>query len=271
MNPVTIPQNPIQFEGICNFRDLGGLKKRQGETVRHGMIFRSDELSRLTDTDVSHLTKLPLRTIVDLRTDWEISRWPDRHPATIRNAVVCTLDTPRCLISIGNLYDDKSIERLDPAVRDMLGDTDAKLGTLPEEQIREAVIKLYEMMIEEADFIEAYRRIFSMLLQDENMPLLFHCMAGKDRTGVLAALIYSALDIDEEAIVEDYLVSNVVAGRKYAKQIAMNPSLRYLYRAYPEYISAFLGKIRGKCGTAEHYLRETLNVDTDEMKKLYLE
>ncbi len=258
------------LEGVCNFRDLGGIRNKDARTVKRGMIFRCDELSRLTDADLLCLANIPLRTIVDLRTEWEIHRRPDRKPASLRTMAVCTLDTPRCLTSISDLHDDRSLLHVDPNVRTMLGDTDAKLGTMPEERIRATVIKLYETMTSEPDFIEVYRKIFTMLFRDDDVPILFHCMAGKDRTGVVAALILSALDVDEDTIMEDYLVSNVVAEKRYDKPLKINPSLKYLYKAYPEFLRAFLDQIRNDYGTVSRYLREVIGIDPKAMQDRYL-
>lgn len=259
-----------KLEGVCNFRDLGGLENRHGQTVRHGLIFRSDELSRLGEGDLRFLSEIPLRTIVDLRTDREIARCPSRRPASLRTMALCTLDTPRCLTEVAGTHDDAVLDRIDRKVRDMLGNTDAKLGTLPEDEVRRATVRLYERMTTEPDFLAVYRRIFDLLLQEESVPLLFHCMAGKDRTGMVAALILSALDVDEETILEDYLLSNVVAEKKYAKQIAMNPVLRYLYRAYPEFLEAAFAKIRSDHGSVQKYLQSVLGIDTRRMKDRYL-
>lgn len=270
MNSVLMNVEPVVLESVCNFRDLGGLKTRDGRTVKSGMIFRSDELSRLSDRDLQYLADISLRTIVDLRTDWEIKRCPDRKPATVCNAVICSMDTPRCLTAIENLHDDKMLDGMDADVRNMLGDVDAKMGTLPEEQIRSTVIKLYERMTTELDFIEAFRRIFALLLQEENVPLLFHCMAGKDRTGVVAALILSAIGVDEETIMADYLISNIVAGKKYAKQIALNRSLRYLYETHPEFLDAAFSKIKRDHGSTQRFLCDTLGVDLEKIQQRYL-
>lgn len=274
MNSIAMATEPVfrsQLEGACNFRDLGGLETRDGRIVKRGMIFRTDEMSRLTDADLRYLSALPLRTIVDLRTKPEIARRPNRKPASLQSMEIGTLDTPRCLADVANLHDDSILNSVDKDIQNTLGNTDAKMGTLPEEQIRVAVIKLYGQMTAEPDFIAVYRRIFALLLQDDAVPLVFHCMAGKDRTGIVAALILSALNVDEEEIMRDYLLSNVVAEKKYSKQLAVNHALRYLYEAHPEFLQAAFERIRNDHGTVQNYLRKILGADIEKMQERYLD
>lgn len=259
------------LESLSNFRDLGGLKNREGKAVKPGLIFRSDELSRLTDADLQALAAIPLRTIVDLRTPMEIDRKPDRRPDSLRNMVVCTLDTPRCMTAIADQQDDASLEKVSPIFRRMLNDTDAKISTLSEERIRMTMASLYEQMTVEPDFIEVYRQIFALLMRDDAVPLLFHCMAGKDRTGIVAALILAALDVDEATIVADYMLSDVVIHTRYAKPVAADPPLRYLYGTSEEYIEASLAKIRRDHGTAANYLRDVIHADLAGLRARYLE
>lgn len=257
------------LEGVCNFRDLGGIRNREGRAVKHGLIFRTDELSRLTDADLRTLNDLPLRTIVDLRTESEIVRRPNRRPTSVRNMALCTLDTPGLLTSIAHLQDDQSLAGVDQETQSMLGKTDAKLGTLQEEEIKSAMTRLYTQMLVEPDFQAVYRRIFEMLSSDDDTPLLFHCMAGKDRTGIVAALILLALDVDEEAIMKDYLLSDIVLEKRYFKQVGLNPSLRPLYGTCPEFMQAVFDKIRNDYGNARRYLSEVIGVDVEAMKKRY--
>lgn len=262
--------NARKLDGACNFRDLGGFETKEGRILKHGMIFRSDELSRLTESDLEFLAGIPLRTIIDLRTNWEIARRPDKKPSTVQNISIFSLDTPRILGTIANVQDDPASDHTDENPQALLGNMDAELGALSAEQLHDAVVKLYERMTTEPNFIAVYRKIFALLLQEQSVPLLFHCMAGKDRTGIVAALILSALEVDEESIVEDYLLSNIVAEERYAKTIAKNETLQYLYKAYPEYLRASFVKIRSDHGTVYHYLEETLHVDTEKLKERYL-
>ena len=265
-----VEQRAIPLEGSCNCRDLGGLETRDGRRVRSGMILRSDELSRLSDADLQVLHAIPLQTIVDLRIAGEIDRRPDRKPDSVRRMIRLSLDTPRWLTSIAEAEDKTTLGKIDDRAGSMLGKTDARISALPEERIRAAVMQLYERLVAEKDCIEAYKEIFALLLQQREESLLFHCAAGKDRTGIVAALILAALDVDEAVILEDYLISNVVAEKKYAMQIELVPSSRYLYEARPEYLQAAWKRIRRDHGTVETYLRHALKVDMDGMKERFL-
>ncbi len=263
-------RKPITLQGVCNFRDLGGLKSADGRTIRSGRIFRSDELSRLSDADLLTLRSLPLLTIVDLRIEWEINRRPDRTPVSLHNRITCSMDTPAFMSAFAG-RSGGSLDGVDPKIRNLLGDTDAKISTLSTDQTRDAMMEMYENLVVEPHCLEVYRRIFTLLLEEHGTPLLFHCMAGKDRTGMVAALILFALGVDEETILEDYLLSNVVVDKKYATQIALCPSLRSLFETRPEYLQAALAKIRSDSGSVDRFLREKIGVDPKEMQKLYLD
>ncbi len=262
-------RKPIALQGVCNFRDLGGLKTADGRTVRSGKIFRSDELSRLSDADLQSLRSLPLLTIVDLRIEWEINRHPDRTPVSLLNKITCSMDTPAFMSAFAGRRGG-SLDGVDPNLRNLLGDTDAKISTLSTDQTRGAMREMYEILVVEPHCLEAYRRIFALLLKDNGTPLLFHCMAGKDRTGIVAALILFALGVDEETILEDYLLSNIVVDKKYATQIALCPSLRSLFETRPEYLQAALAKIRNVSGSVDRFLREKIGVDPKEIQERYL-
>lgn len=270
MNCIVEAKKEIKLEGVCNFRDLGGIPCRDGRTVKTGLIFRTDELSQLTDHDLLILNELPLRTIVDLRTPPEIERRPNRCPESLQTMALCVLDTPKLLVSITGLHDDRRLEGIDQETQSMLGKTDAKLGTLEAEKIKSAMTQLYVRMLIEPDFLAVYRRIFHLLSNESDTPLLFHCMAGKDRTGVVAALILLALNVDEETIMEDYLLSQIVVEKRYFKQIEKNPAFRYLYGLLPDYLQAAFDQIRNEHGDAQRFLVETLGIQPETLQARYL-
>ncbi len=171
---------PVALTRASNVRDLGGWPA-QGGRVRFGCVYRAAALSGLTPEDAGTLSALGIRTVCDLRGRAERAAAPPR-------------------------LDDLTIQSLpiEPSVgaslRDILA-TRAATG----EDVLTLLHKAYTAYA--LDWAHCYRAIFDVLLRDDG-PLLFHCSAGKDRTGFGAALILTALGVPREAVMADYLASN---------------------------------------------------------------
>ncbi len=175
------PERHLPLEGGHNFRDLGGYRSVDGRTVRWGRLFRSGRLSGLTTDDVARLAGRGIRVVCDLRTPVERRREP-------------------------------SVEGLAPV--HLAWDYDVGHGRLRElasqpgvtpQQIHDGLADAYAGM--PWQFARPYADAIRLLV-DGQLPLVFHCTAGKDRTGVLAALILRALEVPERDVVEDYLLTD---------------------------------------------------------------
>ena len=180
------PERRLPLQGASNFRDLGGYETDDGRRVRWRKVFRSGALDRLTDADLAALREIGLRTICDLRHEEEQSLYPTRlYP-----------ETPPKIHSlpIRPLVRGRYRERIEA------GDDDS--GNLATQYMTEA----YRCYVR--DHAEAYKGLMHRLADADNHPLVFHCAAGKDRTGFAAALILMTLGVPEEAIYEDYLLTN---------------------------------------------------------------
>jgi protein-tyrosine phosphatase len=166
----------IVFDACFNFRDVGGHETADGRRVRTGLLYRADTLHRLTERDLDALRGLGLRTVIDLRTRDEL----DRHGrAGLGDDEVAHLHLP--------MIDE--IRRSDvPA--------DAEAPT------REKRGELYFRMVERGGPMVA--EALRVLARPEALPAVFHCTAGKDRTGVLAALVLGQLGVPDDAIAADY-------------------------------------------------------------------
>lgn len=236
----------LPMTGGYNFRDLGGIKNKDGKYVKWGKIFRSDDLNHLTDDDLKYLGSIPLVSIVDFRSEEERKAAPDKNLANlVRNYEYS--------IAPGNLMNAATFNNEIITVGGM--------DTL--------MMKLNELLVTDSVAIEKYRDFFA-LLQNGDMPLLFHCSAGKDRTGMGAALVLSSLGVDEEIIVNDYLMSNTYLDTKYAKYKEENPAMESLFSVKPEFLKAGLAQIKKDYGSVDNFLTKVLNVDIDKMKELYL-
>lgn len=240
-----IAERRLPLQGTYNVRDMGGYKNKDGCFVKWGKVFRADNLSGLTGQGLTYLKNIPLRMIVDFRSEYERSHEPDKIPSSVNKAIIQE-------ISLGNLMVFPDMENM------------------TDEVSRSKLIEMNKLFVSEPAIIQEYKRFFE-LLQDENMPpLLFHCSAGKDRTGLAAALFLYSLGVNEETIMYDYGLTSKNMERKYAPEISKYPDTKSMYMAYPEYLQAALNLIKQNYGSVEDYLKNILNVDIEKMKGLYL-
>ena len=173
----------IPLEGASNLRDLGGWRGHQGQALRHGVLFRSDALHRLTDQDLMKLEATGLSTVCDLRGTHEAAASPSRLPPGAR-AVPLPIEP-----------------RIGASLRDLLANGAATRA----ETTRLLGVAYLNYATEQ---LPVYRQLCDLILEDERRPLLFHCSAGKDRTGLGAALILTALGVSQEQILADYVATD---------------------------------------------------------------
>jgi protein-tyrosine phosphatase len=194
---VTIVERVVPFSTVFNFRDLGGYPAAGGRTVRWGRLYRSDGLFRLTEDDFTTFAALDVRTVLDLRR-------PDE------------LETDGRIAAALDLYYHNVNFHADLWPPHELG---------PEAMPRYLADRYAEMAdggITGANPVGAALRL---LVRDDLSPLVFHCAAGKDRTGVLAALTLSLLGVDDDDIADDYALS-ADAERRYREwQRTLSPDL----------------------------------------------
>jgi len=175
----------IPLEGAMNFRDFGGYATAEGRRVKTHRLFRSGGLAGLTDADHAVLGAFDIKLICDLRRGSEKSHMPTRW---------CT--EPAAELWHLPLFPDGSTSTLAGW---------SKIKTT--EGVRDKMIDIYRALVTKPDIFEKYRILFERLAQADNYPVLVHCSAGKDRTGVVCALILSMLGVDRDTIMEDYLLT----------------------------------------------------------------
>lgn len=191
----------IPMDGPQNFRDLGGFLNRDGRMVAWNRLYRADGLSSLSERDEALLQKLNIRTIVDLRGTSEQKAMPDRVPEGVR-------------------YCACPMMREDPSA--------------PDQAARSFAMSLkvgYLKMVQESP--EQVGRAANAVMEGlEQGAVVFHCTAGKDRTGVLAAVLLLLLNVAEEDIVADYQVSYTYNANGINRMIERIPELKeYLLQA----------------------------------------
>jgi protein-tyrosine phosphatase len=177
----------VDLQGASNFRDLGGYPTVDGGQTRWGRVYRSDALHRLSPQDLATVKQLGLRTVYDLRVAEERLQAPSALPVGL---------TPTA-VPIGTSLRGRGGRAGEFAALLASGDW----GELPHDYL----VFVYEDLLEHhaGDF----GRLLSHLSRDRNVPALFHCRQGKDRTGLAAALLLSALGVDEATVLDDYELS----------------------------------------------------------------
>lgn len=231
----------IPVDGAFNVRDLGGYKTKDGKTVRYGLVYRSGALNELTPKGLAEFENRKLKTIVDFRAENERRSEPTKQPATVEE--ICMLD-----IDAGNVI---------------------TLSQINDDTGPQAMKDINAYLADEAR--PQYMEFFNILADKGKAPVLFHCSAGKDRTGFAAAMFLSALGVDRETIYRDYLISADLVADKYRPIVEKEPHLASLMTVRREYLETAFEIIDSKYGGVENYLKNELNVDLDLMKRLYTE
>ena len=191
------PVRHVEMATIHNFRDIGGYEAMGGMSVRMRALYRADGLYRLafSDDDIAIVRDLGIRTVIDLRSDRELEergRFPvDKHDVDFHHVPII----------------DKTWEHTD--VPDFANDVDF-------------LVWAYEQMLVEGR--DKFRRAFSVIADGAQLPVVYHCAAGKDRTGLLTMLLLGVLGVHDDDIVHDYALS----------QEAMKRMLQWLEVNYPE-------------------------------------
>jgi protein-tyrosine phosphatase len=182
VDPTTGEVRLLPFESTENFRDLGGYASALGGTVRWRTVFRSDGLQSLTDADLALFESLGIRAVYDLRRDSERESRPNRVPSDAH-----------CLMT--SVDQAGALSEVRPTLTGQRGG---------EELLR----SMYAQMVEHSAV--AIAGVFAELADAGRLPALFHCHAGKDRTGLVAALLLDLLGVDRERVLDDYEVSSVL-------------------------------------------------------------
>ncbi len=260
----------IAIDGLINFRDLGGYHAYDGQTVNWGMVYRSAQLDRLTEDGVKALAALDIKAVIDLRFGDETSKYPTVIAAVPNAEILAWADEAQ----VDTQSQSDAIKR---SWRDSLETNDPR-------KVREAMRVNYPKKLYSHQAI--YRQMLLRLAKGKT-PLVFHCAAGKDRTGVAAALILSLLGVDDEQIVEDYLVTQQVthslmdawhAGgvtdaedyQDFQRSLACysRELVQPVFDADESYIRTLLDYVSSTYKSFEHYARQVLEVDVDTLKSL---
>jgi len=242
---VPLAERHLPMAGGYNFRDLGGFRGAGGKRVAWGKFFRTDGMGHLTDADLAYLATIPVKTVVDFRTAEEGAHSPDRIPPSVATVVHLPI-APGYM----NPAETRNLEDYESADAFML--------------------HMYRDLAQDAEIAASYREFFSRVQAADDVPLIFHCSAGKDRTGIAAAFILTALGVDRSTVFNDYEVSNAYLHGKYAHLEEAKPYLKGLFTVKKAFLDEAFSLIEADHGSITAYLENVLDVDIALMRDRYL-
>lgn len=238
------------MDQISNFRDIGGYTNMHGQMVRWGKIYRSGDLVNLSERDSIRLSRLGIRTILDLRTEEEMAE----SPVTYQEANLVSIP-----VSMGNVED----------IMSRLKDGRIRKG--------DGVLYMQDLYLQYVtDNTSGFSEAFRLLLDEENYPLLITSTFGKDKVGFLTALILSVLQVPEDLIYSDYSLSqewyadNTRRMRGFARTLTPDAqeALTVMLQTNEAYLGLAFRKIRKEYGSVEKYLLKELNLTEKEITEL---
>lgn len=223
----------LQFEGGYNFRDLGEIQTRDGKMTKRGVFIRCGNLDRLSEAAQEQLIQYGVKTVIDLRTVWECENYPNVFAKSQH-------------LQYKNL----------PLILDKLGDEPEFRKKSDNLEHLHEVYRLY------IDHCQAEIGAIFIAIAESDGATVFHCYAGKDRTGVIAAMLLALVGVDDEAIAADYAETNAqiahLVTQWFEDAARENRDMRKLKRnsgAEPETILDTLAYIRETYGGVAEYLQ----------------
>ena len=247
----------LTFEGIHNFRDMGGLITTDGRVVKKGMLYRCGELGFLTSKDKELLKELGVQSIIDYRDEDELEKSPSPFIEGVDNIRISAKKSDSVLKSA-------SVEEL-----------------MKTDFVNEFRKDLFSQFYAELPLDNpAYKELINRL-KHKQVPLIHHCTAGKDRTGVGAAIIYLLLGVSEQDIIKEYLLTNASMEKNPPKWLEKvkavlgdNHEIQALAFCQEIWMEAALKKIKDVYPSYEEYFYHEFGITAEERKEIqdfYLE
>ena len=253
--PEHVKKRHLGLEGAPNFRDLGGYETSDGRSVRWGLFYRSAHLGDLTDRDLEIVSELGIRLVCDFRSPDEKAEDPDRLPA-VNPPKVAELEIWDASFSA-------------EAFKERFAD-----GEVKSEEITQLLIEGNRLFA--TKFSPLYRELFARILDPQNLPVVVHCTAGKDRAGFASALILRVLGVPLETIYDDYLLTNFYTAAKIDRMVMLvraatffrvdEAPLRAVMGVERRFLDAAFAAIEKNYGSFGRYRREALGIGDAELE-----
>ncbi len=247
----------VRLDGASNFREIGGYLTAQGQRIRPNMVYRSDDLSRLSRADRVRLARLNLKLVCDLRGARERETRPDRlgpgNSVRIVNLPIPELEVDR----------EYMIKLL----------LSGRTGEIHSEEWMKA---FYRRMV--TRHASEFGALLQLISDPANIPVLIHCTGGKDRTGLAVAFILLALGVPTETVFDDYLLTNTYTAKATDRKVKLlwllsrfgtkPDQVRSLFGAKKEYLQVAFDTITQAYGSIDAYLHYALGVTPETRERL---
>jgi len=244
-----------------NLRDLGGYQTRDGGVVARGLVYRSNAFTEMSADDVKKLEPLGLKNDYDLRATAEAKAALDELPPNVRRHLLNVMAD----VKSAALPDINALLRKPKEANVVLGDGKAEA----------LFIEGYREFITLPSARRAYRALFISLADSKNLPAVFHCASGKDRTGWAAAALLTLLGVAKETVMADYMRTNEYTLPQSASVIdgfvaagGDRAIAEAVFGVKPEYLEASFDEMQKRYGTIEAYFAKGLGIDAAGQKAL---
>lgn len=237
------PDRVWRLQGAPNFRDLGGYIGHDGRPLRWRRLFRSDHLAELTPADLARLAPLQLARTFDFRGIEERAATPYELPGATQHSLA-----------------------IEPTVVQRMNDIAAAGTLLSAPVVTELMKELYRALIN--DRAERFAELFEHLIESD-APAVFHCTAGKDRTGIAAALLLLALGVPRDVVLQDYLLTNeLVRDPALIESPTPLEARAVLWRVQQGFLDSALAIVDADHGGVERYLTQRLGLSRAALASL---
>lgn len=247
----------LNFEGIANFRDLGGYPTHDGREVKWGVLYRSGTLAHSSRSDLEGLAKLGLAAMVDFRSAAEKEEEPDRlpEPPGFEVVEIPTLDDGnKMVVEIMERIKSGDFSDMDPD--QMMLDANRQFAST---------------------FTPQYRQFVRTVQETNGAPILWHCSAGKDRAGFAAAILLRILGVPEDIVLQDYMASREHALEARKTQLTLlrlfsgqeaADKMTTLMGVEEDWLRAGFAEIDASWGSFDNYVREGLGLSHENIEQL---
>jgi len=245
----------LKIPRVSNFRDLGGYFARDGRSVKWGQLYRSGHLADLTPRGLDLFTNLDISTAIDFRSTYEAQRHPDRVPGGVKVIHLPVMDRANREMSqeIRKRIKNNHMEGYSPV---------------------NSIITAYRQF--PTEFTPAFKTYIHAVLDAQGKPVLWHCTAGKDRTGYAAAILFRILGVDQETIYRDYLLSNQYVKRLnkktlaafFARGLKAYRMIKPLMGVQLDWLKAAFDTLDEEWGSFESYISDGLGLSPSDVRQL---
>ncbi|WP_162887548.1 tyrosine-protein phosphatase [Bombilactobacillus bombi] len=268
----------LPLENAINVRDMGGYQCNDGRYTKWGILFRGDQLSKINENDINILEKYGIKTIVDYRSSHERKIHPNKSLATVLTIFNCDPQSSfsEAAANVVDLHSEnvKLVQSLEN------GEVDSKFIN----DKGENVVLSYQKLVTSKPAQKAYGQFLHACANPNNVPLFHHCRGGKDRTGFASMLILLLLNVKEEEIVKDYMLTKTIRQERnqlkynqYRELVDKKEYLDYLMAMIDtreKYIQAAIDKIKELYGSVDQYMIKHFDFTKEEIERMrdfYLE